>query len=610
MYNTVNTTVGVILKISEWCASFLTKPSTRRIILVLSFGLVSWKIVASIRIHQNQKLLKSKQRRITNNVEKLRKKLSNFSQSYTPCDVYGKSLSFICDQVKTGKMTPIDILHSFQLKALQLQDDGNSGIAEFILEAEDYAVNLMKPSVDINKESGLYGIPISIKEGISICGYDATMGIIKRCNQPMNEDCILVKVLKHVGSVPFVTTVTTQLCRTLDSFNCVYHGAKNPFDKSRMPGGSSSGEAVLLAQCGSPVGIGTDIAGSIRIPCAFCGLAGLKPTLRRLSTSGLASTATKSVLYLSPCLGPMGRKVDDLACVLRALLCPVMFDLDPYVVPLHFDQMSYEGKNKRQLVIGYFTSFDDPNLIETLDVNQRIVEEAAKALESAGHKLVKYTVPHPYEAFILGLRALFADGGQELQSHLQNEPLSPQLKFLKTIIGLPDFLKPVIGSVSSYFVGKPISISSALLKLKSGQAAINLLAEIDAYRYEFARAWDEAGPLDVLICPVSPYPAPPEDTLPLFISPSIIYTFLYNIVDYPAGAVPAGFVKKEDVHNSLMKSELLHSSGDTYLSKVYKLLDGGENLPLSIQVVGKPYHEETVLRVMREIENCFLKTES
>ncbi|CAH8512049.1 unnamed protein product [Schistosoma rodhaini] len=606
-----NSAVDSVLKVWKEYFVLLVRHPVRHILVACSLGLVSWKIITSIRTYQNQKLLKSKQMRVTDNMEKMREALTKLTQPSVPMTICSENLSYLCEQIKKKRMTPVDVLHAFQFRALQLQDNNNSGIALFILEAEECAANLMKFPMNIDKDSELYGIPISIKEGIAIRGYDATMGIIKRCNQPIDEDCVLIKVLKSVGAIPFVTTVTTQLCRTLDGFHVIYNDAENPFNKSRLPGGSSSGEAVLLAQCGSPVGIGTDIAGSIRIPCAFCNLAGLKPTSGRLSLLGIVSTAKKSVLYISPCLGPMARKVDDLACVMRALLCPTMFDLDPYVIPMSFDQVSYEGKNRSQLVIGYYSNFDDPNLIQVLDVNQRVVEKAAKALESAGHRLVKFTVPHPYKAFILGLHALFADGGQELRSHLQGEPLSPHIKLINTITVIPDILKPIVEFISKHFIGKPVCPLGAFQKLASGQAAVNLISEIKAYRYEFAKAWNEAGPLDALICPVFPYPAPPKDAPQIYISPSIIYTFLYNILDYPAGAVPAGFVTEDDVRNSLIKSESLYSSGDFYMSKVYKLLDGGENLPLSIQVVGKPYHEETVLRVMREIESCFsLQTES
>nr|CAH8839353.1 unnamed protein product [Trichobilharzia regenti] len=590
-------------QLSKELTALLTKHPIRNVILAISLGLISWKLLVKLLAYHNQKRLTVKRRQVEQNVDKVRRSLSNLpaSVSLTICN---ESLSYLSEQIKLGSLEPADVLHAFQLKALELYDNGNSGISEFILEAEENAVN-MKSSSDIDKESELYGIPISIKESFTLGGYDSTLGVIKLCNKPMSDDCVLVKVLKSVGSIPFVTTVTSQLCRTLDGFHCVYREAKHPMNSLRMTGGSSTGEAVLLALNGSPVGIGGDIAGSIRIPCAFCGLAGLKPTFGRLSISGIPSATKQSVLHIGACPGPMGRKVEDLARVMRALLCPTMFDMDPYVIPMRFNEDLYEGKGKRQLVIGYYCNLDDPNLIQVVDVNRQVVEKAVGALESSGHKVVKFTVPHPYEAYVLGLRALFADGGCELRKQLHGEPLSPQLKFLNLILGFPDFLKPIMGFLSRLFVGRPVGITSALRKLKDGQAALDLINGINSYRREFAKAWSEAGPLDALICPVSSYPAPPDDTSALYISPSIVYTFLYNILDYPAGAVPAGFVSKEDVRDALVKSESLLSAGDTYMSKVHKLLDGGENMPLSIQVVGKPYHEETVLRVMREIEGIF-----
>ncbi|CAH8839784.1 unnamed protein product [Trichobilharzia szidati] len=590
-------------KLFKELTDLLTKHPIRNVILAISLCLISWKLLVKLRTYHNQKRLTVKRRQVEQNVKKIRQSLSNLptSVSRTICN---ESLSYLSEQIKSGSLEPADVLHAFQLKALELYDNGNSGICEFILEAEENAVNMISSS-DIDKESQLYGIPISIKESFTLGGYDSTVGVIKLCNKPMSDDCVLVKVLKSVGSIPFVTTVTSQLCRTLDSFHCVYREAKHPMNSLRMPGGSSTGEAVLLALNGSPVGIGGDIAGSIRIPCAFCGLAGLKSTFGRLSMSGIPSATKQSVLHIGACPGPMGRKVEDLARVMRALLCPTMFDLDPYVIPMRFNEDLYEGKGKRQLVIGYYCNLDDPNLIQVVDVNRQVVEKAVKALESSGHKVVKFTVPHPYEAYVLGLRALFADGGCELRKQLHGEPLSPQLKLLNLILGFPDFLKPIMGFLSRLFVGRPVGITSALRKLKDGQAALDLINEINSYRREFAKAWSEAGPLDALICPVSSYPAPPDDASPLYISPSIVYTFLYNILDYPAGAVPAGFVSRQDVRDALVKSESLLTAGDTYMSKVHKLLDGGENMPLSIQVVGKPFHEETVLRVMREIEAIF-----
>ncbi|CAH8839817.1 unnamed protein product [Trichobilharzia szidati] len=580
--------------------------SLKHILSTSLLGLFLWYFVKSLLISYRLKTqLILKKANTSVGVKNIRKRLNNSHGDFDCLLHYvDKDLSELFNDVKSGHLDPVDLLHIFQAKALSLYDSGNSGIAEFIQEAEVYASELSKSRNDPTI-SPLFGIPISVKENCCVSGYDSTFGLIKRCNQPNTKDCILVQVLKRIGAIPFVTTVTTQLCRTLDSFNSVYGNAYNPLSKSRMPGGSSSGEAVLLALHGSPVGIGSDIGGSLRIPAAFCGLTSLKPTARRLSVSGLASAGGNSVLYLQQCPGPIGRKVEDLARVMRALLCPTMFDLDPYVVPMRFNEDLYGGKIKHKLVIGYYFDFDNPNIMPVVDVNRRVVEESVKALKKAGHQLVKFTVPQPFEAFILGIRAFFVDGGSQMKKNLKGEPVGRHLRSANHFVNLPNFLKPVVIFLSRYFAGIPEEIMRVMLGLGNAPAAVGLISEIKAYQMEFARAWNEAGPLDALICPVFAYPAPPENTPTSLISAPGIYTYLYNILDYPAGTVPIGFVSKKDVQDALVKSESLSAAGDDRMSKVYKLLDGGENMPLSIQVVGKPYHEEIVLRVMHDIENYF-----
>src|SRR5206468_5426277 len=100
-----------------------------------------------------------------------------------------------------------------------------------------------------------------------------------------------------------------------DSANSIHGGTRNPYDLQRSPGGSSSGEAAIIAAGGSPLGIGSDSGGSIRLPAHFCGIAGLKPTSGRVPTTGHYPAA---IGYLAPLwgLGPLARRVEDLALVL------------------------------------------------------------------------------------------------------------------------------------------------------------------------------------------------------------------------------------------------------------------------------------------------------
>ena len=111
----------------------------------------------------------------------------------------------------------------------------------------------------------LHGLPVSVKESIKEAGFDATCGLAARCGQPADADAVLVKVLRAAGAIPFVRTNVPQLLLMPESDNAIWGCALNPYDASRSPGGSSGGEAALIAVGGSALGVGTDVAGSIRV---------------------------------------------------------------------------------------------------------------------------------------------------------------------------------------------------------------------------------------------------------------------------------------------------------------------------------------------------------
>jgi Asp-tRNA(Asn)/Glu-tRNA(Gln) amidotransferase A subunit family amidase len=99
-------------------------------------------------------------------------------------------------------------------------------------------------------------------------------------------DGLILKLIKSTGAIPFVTSATPQLLFTIDNESLIYGRTLNPLREERISGGSSGGEAALIASGCSPIGIGGDIGGSIRIPAAYCGISGLKPTAGRLPTKG------------------------------------------------------------------------------------------------------------------------------------------------------------------------------------------------------------------------------------------------------------------------------------------------------------------------------------
>ncbi|CAL8095404.1 unnamed protein product [Calicophoron daubneyi] len=511
------------------------------------------------------------------------------------------TLADLRQRLEDGRLTSTQLLHAYQTKALQIFDRGNSGICEFVGGAQLWAIarDHSKPN---SVHSPLYGIPVSVKESLCVAGYDSTFGLVKRSNRPVMRDCVMVRVLKDVGAIPFVLTSTTLTGRSMEGINSIFGDVTNPYNRSRMTGGSSCGECALLAQGGSPVGLASDTAGSIRIPAAFCGLTSLKPTLNRLSSKGMTNMGENSILGIATVPGPIGRRVSDVVDCMRSVLSSALFAADPCVPPLFFDEAAYS--EKKSLCIGYYDTFADPGMVQAVPAVRDAVTQAVSLLERGGHRMVKFQPPNQLKAARLLVQILFGDGGHDLKSMLAHEPTrDSQTQLLMYALSLPQWLK-VTGDMLLALIGaRPAAVVHALGGARTAQGAIDMLRALENYRTEFTEAWNKLGPLDALICPVFPYPAPPSSTRPIFISCAMLYPGLYNLVNYPAGTVPMGTVSQEQVEQTIKNCKAGWFEEHWLDCQIAKFQADSEGLPLSIQVVGKPYCEETVLRIMRELES-------
>lgn len=136
----------------------------------------------------------------------------------------------------------------------------------------------------------LHGLPISVKDSMIVQGFDTSNGCSALVGQPRPQDGLIATLLKEAGAIPFVKT---NIPLTLLSFECdnfVYGKGMNPYNSKYTPGGSSGGEGAILGCKASPLGVGTDIGGSLRIPAAWSGVCALKPTHKRVCKKGLMSS--------------------------------------------------------------------------------------------------------------------------------------------------------------------------------------------------------------------------------------------------------------------------------------------------------------------------------
>src|SRR5262245_45255957 len=132
----------------------------------------------------------------------------------------------------------------------------------------------------------LHGVPLTIKDSLDTAGIVTTAGTKGRAAFVPAEDATVVKRLRAAGAIVMGKTNTPDLTVGYETTNREYGRTSNPYDPERTSGGSSGGAAAIVASGGSPLEVGTDTGGSIRLPAHFCGVAGLKPTVGRVPRTG------------------------------------------------------------------------------------------------------------------------------------------------------------------------------------------------------------------------------------------------------------------------------------------------------------------------------------
>jgi fatty acid amide hydrolase 2 len=165
------------------------------------------------------------------------------------------------------------------------------------------------------------GVPFTVKESIALAGMPNTAGVLGRRGHNAFATATAVSRLIDAGAVPLGVTNTSELTLWIESDNPVYGRTNNPYDESRTAGGSSGGEAAVVATTGVAFGVGSDIGGSIRIPAMFCGVFGHKPSSGLVPSAGMWPTRTGEAAEMLA-LGPITRHAADLMPLLRIMAGP------------------------------------------------------------------------------------------------------------------------------------------------------------------------------------------------------------------------------------------------------------------------------------------------
>lgn len=167
----------------------------------------------------------------------------------------------------------------------------------------------------------LLGVPFTVKESIALQGMPQSAGLLARRDYRAGDTAPAVQRLIDAGAIPLGVTNTSELTLWIESSNRVYGRTNNPYDSKRTAGGSSGGEGAAVGSGGSPFGVGTDIAGSIRIPALFCGVFGHKPSSGLVPNTGMYPDAPGPAGRMLG-TGPLARRAEDLMPLLRLMAGP------------------------------------------------------------------------------------------------------------------------------------------------------------------------------------------------------------------------------------------------------------------------------------------------
>ena len=443
--------------------------------------------------------------------------------------------------IRDKKISPVELVQAHLDRIERLNPQLNAFVSVDSARALEAARKAEAAVMQGAALGPLHGVPVTIKSSIDVAGLRCETGSKLRAGHIAEADAPLVARLKAAGAIVLGNTNVPEMLMAFETDNLLYGRTNSPWDLERTPGGSSGGEAAAIAAGCSAGGVGSDGAGSVRVPAHFSGICGLKPTPGRIPATGHFPPSLGPFALLGV-VGPLARTVADLQLLFEAIAGPDKGDACAAPVPLR----RLSGAEVRKIRIGYFE--DDGRTPVTLET-RAAVRTAAEALKQQGFEVEPFR-PEGLERarqllwlfFGFGARMLL---GKEFEGRASNQ----------------------IPALMQYALQAPLLTAEELLNawMERDQLVIGLAEQMEKF--------------PVLLCPVCAVPAFRHGERAWTINGQSIsyldamsYTPWFNLLGNPGVVVPVG--------------------------------RSPEGLPIGVQVVGRPYEEEVVLAVAAQIEQA------
>jgi len=350
----------------------------------------------------------------------------------------------------------------------------------------------------------LHGVPVTIKDCFATDGIVTTVGTTGLRSFVPDADDVTVDRLRQAGAIVVGKTNCPEFLMGFESDNLVYGRTVNPFDAARTCGGSSGGEAAIVGAGASPLGLGSDSGGSLRVPAHFCGVPTLKPTHGRVPITSAVFPSTGPFSRLRA-IGTLAPTVDDLVLALGVLAGPDGHD--PWAAPVALPDP--HGVDVGTLRVAVYA---DDGVTAATPETAAAVEGAALVLEKAGASVEAVRLPVAEAAVELYTGILGGDGGAGLRRVLQAVGTTEPSPLIANMLA---FLSDNVPPASDY---------------------ADRLARWDRFRLDAMTFLDR---FDVVLSPVAAVPALPHGTTFEHIS-AFGYVFTHNLTGWPAAVVRGG----------------------------------------------------------------------
>ena len=493
----------------------------------------------------------------------------------------------IARRIAARELSAIDALEHFIARLQFVNGKLNAVTVELFESARKTAADVDGAVSRGERLPPLAGVPMTIKECFDLSGTASTFGLSSRRDVIESKDDPYVAALRAAGAIPMAKTNLPQLMIFTETDNPLYGRTNNPWDMERSCGGSSGGEAAVIAARASPLGLGNDIGGSLRVPAAFCGITAIRPTAGRTPDHCAHGLPIGQQAIVSQ-VGPMARHVEDLTMALRVIDGARDQSLDPR--PQFEDPKTVDVAKLR------FALLTDDGEFPVAPAPRRAVAEAADILTAAGAKCVDWRSPALSRAIDFLFAALAADRGQWLRRLLQGNRTDRRIRPLVLSGTMPAWLRG-FAAFALDALGQRRSARN-LRRFSSGSAEDywRTVEAIDEFRSELLQSFTSAdgGPIDIVLCPAYAVPAVRHGATELMPMPGA-YTPLANVSGFPAGVVPVTRVRPGEESDRPPSRDLV----DRVARETER---GSAGLPIAVQVIARPWRDHVALAAMAAIE--------